>query len=308
MAAEKAFQEVIYFIVESRLNYSIYQTPFSAQLSLKKTFVKHYNENKVVIKVKNENVIDLKPSQFEKLLAQNNQEIMYLHEVIKESNDANDILRNNCEGMENVLEIKRKKFKKENQRNRRQEVQTNGLEDTADEITEDIVIPEVTTSNRFSTLQNTCKETKNDFDELNDPKEYQKRDSSNQTDALKGEDCSKPPNNQPCEFCDEECNQISDVRKHIREKHLLDKGSQVSKTSSLPNLATTNFEEHLCFYCGKLLKSNNELDTHSAASHEHFLSDYYCNKCGKKCKDKADLGFHKFSQHGPFDYKPSSNM
>ena len=100
--------------------------------------------------------------------------------------------------------MKRKKFKKENQRNRRQEVQTHGLEDTADEITEDIVIPEVTISNRFSTLQNTCKETKNDFDELNEPKEYQKRDSSNQTDALKGEDCSKPNNNQPCEYCDEE--------------------------------------------------------------------------------------------------------
>ena len=100
MAAEKAFQEVIDFIVESRLNYSIYQTPFSAQLSLKKTFVKHYDENKDVIKVKNEDVIDLKPSQFEKLLAQKNQEIMYLHEVIKEKNNANDILGNNCEGMQ----------------------------------------------------------------------------------------------------------------------------------------------------------------------------------------------------------------
>ena len=91
MAAEKAFQEVIDFIVESIINYSIYQTPFSAQLSLKKIFVKHYDENK--------DVINLIPSQFEKLLAQNNQEIMYLHEVIKEKNNANDILGNNCEGM-----------------------------------------------------------------------------------------------------------------------------------------------------------------------------------------------------------------
>ena len=71
--------------------------------------------------------------------------------------------------------------------------------------------------------------------------------SSAQTDALKCEDCSKPPNNQPCEFCDEKFKQISDLRKHIHEKHLEDKSSQVSTISIIPNFTSSNFEEYQCF-------------------------------------------------------------
>ena len=45
MAAEKAFQEVLDYVSKSRLNFSIFQTPFSAQLSLKKSFAKHFQND-----------------------------------------------------------------------------------------------------------------------------------------------------------------------------------------------------------------------------------------------------------------------
>ena len=44
MAADKAFESVINFVSSSKLNFSIYRNPFSAQLSLKKTFAKHFSD------------------------------------------------------------------------------------------------------------------------------------------------------------------------------------------------------------------------------------------------------------------------
>ena len=96
----------------------------------------------------------------------------------------------------------------------------------------------------------------------------------------------EPSNDTQCEFCDEEIERICDLKKHIREKHLVDKASQVFPTSSVSNSTTSKFEEHQCFYCDKILKSNNDVDTHSTDSHELFLSDYYCNKCRKNARIK----------------------
>ena len=115
MAAEIAFQEVINHIVMSKLNFSIYQTPFSAQLSLKKTFVRPFDENKSTVKVKSADLTDTKACQLElqKTLKMKNQEILSLNQMIKEHERANDILKNKCEDMEKILETERKKIKKE---------------------------------------------------------------------------------------------------------------------------------------------------------------------------------------------------
>jgi hypothetical protein len=45
MVGEKAFQDVINFVAKSKLNFSILQTPFSAQLSLKKSFAKNIHDD-----------------------------------------------------------------------------------------------------------------------------------------------------------------------------------------------------------------------------------------------------------------------
>ena len=68
LAAEKAFREAINFIVQSKLNHSIYLTPFSAQLSVKRTVDKHYNENKVKIEDDKEHTLAMKVDHFEESL------------------------------------------------------------------------------------------------------------------------------------------------------------------------------------------------------------------------------------------------
>ena len=54
MAPDQAFQDVLSYVEKSRLNFSIYRTPFSAQLSLKKSFAKHFQEDKGETVVKQE--------------------------------------------------------------------------------------------------------------------------------------------------------------------------------------------------------------------------------------------------------------
>ena len=225
--------------------------------------------------------------------------------MIKEDERANDILKNKCEAMEKILESERKKIKKEKQRVRRCESklnQTNKIDVTDNELSDEEVIPEVKTSNRFSTLLSPV-ETFMDVDTK--PKENKIKDSSIQTDTVKCEEFSIL-NNQCCELCDEKFKDICDLRKHMHVKHLKDKGCQVS-FEIIPTSPKLKFDNYQCYYCAKILKSEEDLEGHSAASHEQFLSDFYCNKCGEKCVDKADLGFHKFSQHGPFA-KPSHRI
>ena len=44
MAAVTRFEDVINYISNSRLNFSSYKTPFSAQISLKNSFANYYKE------------------------------------------------------------------------------------------------------------------------------------------------------------------------------------------------------------------------------------------------------------------------
>ena len=44
MTAETKFENVLNYISKSKLNFSIYKTPFSAQISLKNSFAKYYGE------------------------------------------------------------------------------------------------------------------------------------------------------------------------------------------------------------------------------------------------------------------------
>ena len=44
MAATSRFEDVLNFISNSKLNFAIYKTPFSAQISLKNSFAKYFKE------------------------------------------------------------------------------------------------------------------------------------------------------------------------------------------------------------------------------------------------------------------------
>ena len=48
MAATFRFEDVLNFVSNSKLNFSIYKTPFSAQISVKNSFVKYFQENEAL--------------------------------------------------------------------------------------------------------------------------------------------------------------------------------------------------------------------------------------------------------------------
>ena len=83
MAAEKVFREVINFIVESKLNHSIYLTPFSAQLSVKKSFSKHYVERN------KEHTLAMKLDHIEENSQKSDLEILKLQKIIQEKEETN---------------------------------------------------------------------------------------------------------------------------------------------------------------------------------------------------------------------------
>ena len=94
MAAENTFEDVLSYVAKSKLNFSIYRTPFSAQLSLKKTFAKHFNEDKADTIKAVEPEVKAKVEELEKRLAISDNEIYRLKEIIKETEEARDHLEN----------------------------------------------------------------------------------------------------------------------------------------------------------------------------------------------------------------------
>ena len=115
MAGEKVFQNVLEYIARSNLNFSIYQTPYSAQLSLKKSFRKNfqeYSEPEVDKAVEesdaNFHLID-KNKELEKRLTAMKQENLELRKTIEISEDFIINLESKCENLEGTLKVEKKK-------------------------------------------------------------------------------------------------------------------------------------------------------------------------------------------------------
>ena len=125
MAGEKVFQNVLDYIARSTLNFSIYQTPYSAQLSLKKSFRKNYQEysepnidEAFEESEKTFHLID-KTKELEKRLTALNLDNLELRKIIETSEDTIFNLESKCRNLEGTLKVEKKKNKKERQRLRK---------------------------------------------------------------------------------------------------------------------------------------------------------------------------------------------
>jgi septal ring factor EnvC (AmiA/AmiB activator) len=112
MAGEKAFKDVLDYVIKSNLNFSILQTPFSAQLSLKKSFVKKYVESSdgKLDEVKDDRVHDAnetKLKELEQRLTIVNLENMKLQENIKENSNLISDLDHKCKVLETDLKAEK---------------------------------------------------------------------------------------------------------------------------------------------------------------------------------------------------------
>ena len=108
MAAELTFKNVLTHITKSGLNFSIYLTPFSAQLSLKKSFAKKFYQETVDEVVIEENLVEQLESRLKKIDSENHK----LVETLNEREEALATLETKCDMMEETMKVERKKLTK----------------------------------------------------------------------------------------------------------------------------------------------------------------------------------------------------
>ena len=119
MAGEKVFQNVLEYIARSNLNFSLYQTPYSAQLSLKKSFRKNfqkYSEPKVdetFEEIEETFHVKEKTKELEKRLTALNLESLELRKIIETNEGTIFNLESKCKNLEGTLKVEKKKNKKE---------------------------------------------------------------------------------------------------------------------------------------------------------------------------------------------------
>ena len=120
MAATSRFQDVLSFISNSKLNFSIYKTPFSAQISLKNSFAKYFKENEC-----NENVTSEKVNDTDKIILKSEPvKLEESSESMEEKANLKDVMEKTLKDIDDLrsqnyeLEAKLKESKKESKRNR----------------------------------------------------------------------------------------------------------------------------------------------------------------------------------------------
>ena len=299
MAGEKAFQEVLHFVAKSKLNFSILQTPFSAQLSLKKSFSKNIHEDhsdfKEVIEESDEtDTWKRRINKLENRLIAVNLENLKLKKELEEHKESICNLENECKTMEGNLKIEKKRIKKERQRVEKQEIRVKvenvkNVEKEENEV--DVDVPNVPTNNRFETLQNAESDPRKDVKEC-----------ASQTDVFE------------CDICSVNFIMETSLKEHIISKHKSTSESEtqtsmISKISAHQRIVEQNeYAKYQCFYCEKEIGSKVQLKEHrvtcQGATENPSLfsfpvrSLYKCVICGLVTFCKADMLDHKKSVHG----------
>ena len=271
MTADQAFQDVLSYVEKSRLNFSIYRTPFSAQLSLKKSFAKHFSEEEGEPLVKKEqNTFEIKSNELEARFKKSEAEIDDYLETIKEKEERIIFLETKCDNLEKVLKVERKKMKKERQKVARKVAidEFNIKQESRDD--DDELDPNIPTSNKF----------KAHADYLDLEKKY--------------------GSEQPCDFCEQRLLSGEEVVP-------ISKASVSVQTVKIePPEPPVNLFPYPCFYCGLVINSKAEIGEHKPKCHEvqsivkpAFTKEDVksCDFCGFKFGTLGGLRNHIRSLH-----------
>ena len=289
MAGEKVFQNVLDYIARSKLNFSIYQTPYSAQLSLKKSFRKNfqeYSEPKVDEPFEeSEETFQLLDTtkELEKRLTFLNRENLELRKTIKMNKDAIFNLESKCTNLEGSLKVEKKKSKKERQKAEKAHFENNEFTVKVEnvEMNENLVeISNIPIFNKFETLQNNyCMESK-------EIKSEEKKDCWSQTGDVE------------CNICDCVFLLEANLKDHIARHHKT-KSNSITQTSASSFSMMSKFQQTIvdkpifktykCFYCETAITSEVFLATHVKTCHG-MRND--CDPCPMKSTDKPEMDKH----------------
>ena len=304
MTGEKAFQDVINFVAKSKLNFSILQTPFSAQLSLKKSFAKNIHDDDSdqstkIIEESDETIIwKFRTKELESRLIVMNLENLQLKKKLEECENSIHNLENKCKSLEDNLKVEKKRVKKERQKEEKQEHRVK-VENVDNE--EDVDVPNVPTNNIFEILRDVASDQKIDVKQIN------KKEFASQTEVFE------------CDICSEYFIMETSLKDHTKRKHKQTSESETqtfmkSKISTVQQTVNektecenSEYENYSCFYCEKEITSEvplleHRISCHGAAETPSLFSCpvrslYECVICGLVASCRADMVDHKKSMH-----------
>ena len=162
MAATSRFEEVLSSISNSKLNFSIYKTPFSAQISLKNSFAKYFKENEEHDNVTRGKVIDTEQIN----LKSEPVKLEERKEIIEEKDNFKDIMVTALKEIDMLrkqngeLESRLKESKKESKKYRQRVVKLQAMlekinkepNEPVSDSSEDVEDANIETRNKFSLL------------------------------------------------------------------------------------------------------------------------------------------------------------
>lgn len=290
IAGEKVFQDVLKYVAQSKLNFSILQTPFSAQLSLKKSFATNFHEHsgpldKASAESDDSGIWKNRSIELEKRLTAVNLTNLDLKEIIKEKEIAIHNLENKCKTLEDSLKVEKKRNKKERQRSDKTnfEKQENSIVKEEKDLNEHhgLDVSNVPIFNKYETLRNYTS------DQSEDIKRDQTQEYCSQTDSIQ------------CNFCSVNFLSETNLKDHVIQKHRpkSEAESQTLITSKISRTQQTieerkAFEPYNCFYCQTSILSETSLTTHVKTCHGQntpSLNPRAMNITNSESKKEPDL-------------------
>ena len=279
MAGEKVFQNVLDYIARSKLNFSIYQTPYSAQLSLKKSFRKNFKEYSEPKVEETFHFID-KSKELEKRLTAVNLENLELRKTIERNEDTIFNLESKCSNLESILKVEKKKNKKERQKAEKApftvKIENVEMNEKLEEISN------IPVFNKFEILQI------NPSIKSEDSESVEQKDCWSQTDGVE------------CNICSRVFLVEANLKDHIARNHKTKLNSLTQTPASTFSMVSKfqqtivdkpTFKPYECFYCETVMTSEVCLTNHVLKCHGTRMPTG-CDPCAMKSTLQ-----HKMDRH-----------
>ena len=267
MDASRTFKDLLDKIEKSKLNYVIHKTPFSANISIKSSFIKWFGASDVIEnsdEAGDEDSGDLTNLENSKLKEQlvaarenqNNLEELLNHETNKVKKLEADI----GQYREEILTVKRDR--KESSSNLKELKSVNkNLELKVSKMAKCITDLEEKVDERNRALEVKVEESENVKKEKTD---YQERLEEALSELRKERLLDKKLSlvEFKCVFCDVKFESAVDCRKHVRDTHVRDQVSQTTKPKEKLNDKDPLYP---CFYCGFYMTNSKDVLEHRLA-------------------------------------------
>ena len=286
--AETRFDDVLNYISDSQLNFFIQKTPFSAQISLKKSFAQYFKKIEDVSvsessKIK-ETEVEVKHEAPE-ALEQENFIIENLKAIIVENHTEIDELKRDKKELEAKLKESKRESKKNRQRAKRQDLFKKNKEEhfeesDKEETNKDLVT--LNTFNRFSLLAESPEVSKDNLKKDTVTIDHKHVQTETQFYTLNCFYCEKllqsrkeiSDHRQACHgrpwfFSCQKCSlrfvELNDLKNHKMKVH--DPEDLLKLTQVFKEIFKSPEKNHICRDCSDKFELESELELHILTSH-----------------------------------------